>query len=426
MATTVEAPDARPKRAKTTLPEGMRKRGKVYYAWFRFRGKSVCKRLSAQLSVAKTMLNDLKGRLERGEWGILDNDCPWAEVKEQYVDHAKQTLRDVEQALTTVKRFERFRAVTNVKQIDHKYVVAYREWRLQQRIGKPPKKGEKDARPFVNPRTVNREVGALSTILNKAVAWGLIGSNPIAKAKPLRNDNPAKQRRPLTVEEVEALFAASPQHLHPVWRFFMVTGMRRNEVVELRFSDVDFERRVVMVSAERAKNHKAREIPLDDATYATLADLREQAKHRKPVPGKTRKATEQQAASFSRDHVFVTTANTPWRNNLLTRFYVCCGKAGIEDAKRRGPIDLHSLRVTFTTLSIEHGASPKAIQDILGHSTLGLTMSVYAKATERAKRAAISALPFATVSAPKHVLQLVKQDETATVDKACTKVVAAT
>jgi len=60
--------------------------------------------------------------------------------------------------------------------------------------------------------------------------------------------------------------------------------------------------------------------------------------------------------------------------------------------------------VTPWRLALENGASPKAVQAILGHSTLGLTMTVYAKATERAKRDAISALPFAKASVPEHVV----------------------
>ena len=91
-------------------------------------------------------------------------------------------------------------------------------------------------------------------------------------------------------------------------------------------------------------------------------------------------------------------------NNLLRKFYGTCKRAGIADGKRNGSVDLHSLRVTFTTLSLEGGASPKAVQTILGHATLDMTMRVYAKATDRSMRDAINALPFATATAPDHVL----------------------
>jgi integrase len=133
---------------------------------------------------------------------------------------------------------------------------------------------------------------------------------------------------------------------------------------------------------------------------ATIRALKDAAQDRQPIPGKTPEGR------LSRDHVFVTGANTPWRNNLLRAFYTYCKRAGIEDARQNGAVDIHSLRVTFTTPSLEHGAPPKAVQAILGHSTLALTMGVYAKATEKSKREAVSALPFATASAPKHVLAI--------------------
>jgi hypothetical protein len=62
-------------------------------------------------------------------------------------------------------------------------------------------------------------------------------------------------------------------------------------------------------------------------------------------------------------------------------------------------------------LSLEGGASPKAVQTILGHATLDMTMRVYAKATDRSMRDAINALPFATATAPSHVLSLADTDE---------------
>ena len=235
-------------------------------------------------------------------------------------------------------------------------------------------------------------------MLNKGVAWRRIGSNPLTDLKPLRHDAVRKDRRALTTDEVEAIFAATPAHLRPVLRMFMCTAIRRGELVNLRFDDIDFERQSVTVTAASAKNHKAREIPLDDAMLAMLVELREQAKDRQPVRGTTTSQTSRQAAQFSRDHVFVTKVNTPLRNNLLQRFYAICKRAGIEDAQPGGSIDLHSLRVTCATLMLQHGANPKDVQAILGHSTLALTMKVYARATERGKRSAISALPYATTT----------------------------
>lgn len=206
----------------------------------------------------------------------------------------------------------------------------------------------------MTPRTVNKEVASILAKLNKGAAWGRVGSNPISRVKPLRHDSPTKERRELTA--AEALVKASPDYLRPVWRMFLTTGVRRDELTALTFNDVDLERRTVTVRAETSKNHKAREIPLDDETFETIDKLHAQAKDRRPVPGATRALTERPAARFSRDHVFVTTACMPWGHNLLRTFYACCGRAGIQGAHRGGSIDL--LRSAFRSRRWDLTAAP--------------------------------------------------------------------
>jgi integrase len=96
-------------------------------------------------------------------------------------------------------------------------------------------------------------------------------------------------------------------------------GIRRGELVDLRWTDIDFDSRCLIVRPAIAKSRKAREVPLGDAVYAMLVELREAARDRRKIEGLTPKLTAQQAAQFSREHVFVTKANTPLKNNLLTR-----------------------------------------------------------------------------------------------------------
>lgn len=377
------------------LPPGMTKRGTVYFSAFRAGGRLVRKRLSTDLSAAKEMLNDLKARADRADFGLLDNDLPLAEIRKSYTRHCEQSLRP-----RTAKRYASNIAnvlsritARKVSQLSVEVVMEFRRDRLIGEAG-------------VSPRTVNMDVGAVSTMLNWAVDHRLIGSNPLASLKPLPADNPTKERRSLTIEEVDRLFVNSPEHLRPVWRMFMTTGMRLGELAGMRFADVDFDRGTVTVRAATAKNHRSREIPLDDEMLATIRRLRAEAPLRQPGRGNTEKITERIAERFSREHVFVTKAGTPWHGRLLDRFYAICKRAQIDGAEFGGNVDIHSLRVSFATLTLEHGANPKDVQAILGHSTLAMTMSVYTKATERGKRAAVSALPFAKVSAPSGIVAL--------------------
>jgi integrase len=383
------------------LPPGLWKRGRVYHARFRAGGMEIRKRLSTDFKAACELLNELRARADKADFGLLDNDYAWQSLKTEFLKWARQSLRPrvAEEYERDLKKFADYVNVRTVRQIDTQLIIGFRDWRMSQGTGADGK----PTRP-VTARTINRQVGTIHNMLARGVEWSRIAFNPLANLEPLRHDAWAKERRALTSYELMTILDASPVYLRSVWRMFMCTGIRKNELVSMKFADVDFGRRTVTVRAGTAKSHKAREIPLDDETLAMLAELKKQASRRQHVEGLTQASTAQQRANFTREHVFVSRANTPLRNNLLARFYAVCKRAGIEDAVPGGSVDIHSLRVSFTTLSLENGANPRAVQAILGHTTLGMTMGVYARATEHSKREAISALPFAVASPPKHLI----------------------
>ena len=134
-------------------------------------------------------------------------------------------------------------------------VVAFREARLAE---------------DKSPRTINLEVMALGSMLN----WGvkpakLIGENPVKDLKPLPHDHP-KEGRALTEDEVDRLLAFSQPGWQDIWYCFLVTGMRKEELAQLRFSDIDWEARELIVRRGVAKNHNARRLPIDDELWAIL------------------------------------------------------------------------------------------------------------------------------------------------------------
>ncbi len=359
------------------LPPGMWLRGRVYYARFRAHGRLVRQRLSTDFETAGQLLNELRVRADRESLSLVDNDYSWQSLKSKFLSWARQTVRGWREYETDLRWFERYKAIDRVSELDEPVIVGFRQWRLGQ---------------GVTPRTVNRHVATLRSMLNLGAQWGCIASNPIAGIKSLPHDELTKERRSLTVSEIRAVFAASPAHLRPVWQMFIETGIRKAELVQMRFRDVDFARGSVTVRRSSAKNHKSREIPLNQALLDIIAELQQQAEFRQPVTGTTPAQTRRQLARFSREHVFVTLANTPLRNNLLDRFYRVCRKAGIDGAEPGGSVDIHSLRVSFATLALEGGARPRAVQAILGHSTLAMTMSIYARATDHSKREAVACL----------------------------------
>lgn len=385
---------------ESELPEGMVKRGATYWADFRSGGRRFRKSLSKNLKTARQLLIEMRARTERADYGLLDNDFAVEDLRKQYLQHARQTLKP-----GTVQRYEySFDAILpampkRVSQITMAAVLAYRQKRLND---------------GVTPRTVNMDVQALGTMLRWAVSPArLIGSNPLAGLKPLRHDRP-KEGRPLERDEVKRLLDKSPPQWRDVWYAFLVTGMRKNELASLKFSDIDWEAREIVISRGVAKNHHARRIPIEAGLWDILVKAEAERELRRPGSGRRPEITAVVQRKFTREHVFVTTQNTPLTHGsgLWYAFMRCCKLADIQtrsvdpEGREIDHLDVHSFRRTFATNLIENGADPKTVQELLGHRTLAMTMNLYAKIRSGTKRQAVGCLSYGSGSSgPDHVVQ---------------------
>ena len=379
---------------KRKLPDGMETRpGRDgYYANFQVGGRRVRKLLGTDYDAACHILAELKAKAYKQDFNIIENDQSLAELRKLWLGHCRQRLKP-----STVERYEQCLdhilpnlGVQKVSQVTVPAIVTYRQHRLLEEA---------------SPRTVNAEVQALGCMLNWAVDPAkLIGSNPISALGPLPHDNP-KEARPLSPEEMTKLFKASPLHWQDVWYAYGVTGMRASELIRLEYSSefLDWDNREIIIPKWLAKNRQARRIPMDDRLYEILRRREKEREQRAPGRGRTWNDTQKVIGKFTRDRIFVTTANTPLqRTNLYRTFIRCCRKAGIEvrtcDGEGRvlSHVDLHSLRRTFITEAISNGGDPATVQQLAGHKTLKITMNVYHKSSRQTKRLAISKLPYGT------------------------------
>ena len=72
----------------------MWQRGNTYYARFRAGGRNVPERLSSDHKAAVTMLNDLRARSDRADFGLVDNDYAWEELRAEFLKWKQQTSRN--------------------------------------------------------------------------------------------------------------------------------------------------------------------------------------------------------------------------------------------------------------------------------------------------------------------------------------------
>ncbi len=192
--------------------------------------------------------------------------------------------------------------------------------------------------------TVNREMSVLRHIFNKAVEWEMMENNPFRKGSRLMFKENNHRLRFLSDVEIKALLDACSHHLRPIVEVAILTGMRREELLGLKWEQI----RHGFIYLTETKSNKARQIPINDRLAQVLKELR----------------LKNQLKS-----VFVFCDNQGRRFHEVKRsFASACRRAGIEAFR------FHDLRHTFASHLVMAGVSLKAVQELLGHADLKMTM----------------------------------------------------
>lgn len=205
----------------------------------------------------------------------------------------------------------------------------------------------------ISPVTVNIELRTLRSAFSTAVRWELISSNPFKKVSFA--SCPELPPRFFSHADFQKLISAVEEPwLKDLVLFATMTGMRRGELVNLRWDDVDLERRLVSIHSRpdfKTKMGKRRTIPLSDAAYQVL------------IKRRTLEAG---------DFVF-TIGGTPISPSWVTHRF----KHYVRRAKLPGALRFHHLRHTFASWLVQADTPIFAVQKLLGHSDIKVTQ-VYA------------------------------------------------
>lgn len=231
--------------------------------------------------------------------------------------------------------------------------------RLKRARQKRLEKSDEPPKPR-KPATVNRELCVLSKIFSLAVDAELLDDNPCRRVKKLRTAN--QRVRYLSNAEEEALFKAlkGQDWVKNIIVMAINTGMRRGEIFDLKWFDVDFNRRIVHI--RQSKSGRPRTIPLNATTQTLLEGLPKTSEYVFPSP-KTERRLNDVGRQFER----------AVKNAKLVDFH------------------FHDLRHTAATRMADAGADPFTLAAILGHSDIRMTAR-YTHATDEAKRRAVDKL----------------------------------
>jgi integrase len=228
--------------------------------------------------------------------------------------------------------------------------------------------------------TVNRDITGLKSVLAKAVAWDILPSHPLAKLKPIKLDTKGRVRYLTDVEEARLRTAlalrdermktargranawrrarrhaelpsfkeqAYGDHLTSMVLLTLNTGLRRGELFNLRWEDVNGQAKVLTVHGATAKSGQTRHLPLNREALTVLDTWRQQSQGDGYVfPGKGGRRLDNTRKAWKR---------------LLQ-------EAGITG------FTWHDLRHSFASKLVMAGVSLAVLRELLGHADLTMTL----------------------------------------------------
>lgn len=207
-------------------------------------------------------------------------------------------------------------------------------------------------------QTVKHIYAMIKRVLNQAVKWGYLGVNPIQNVTPPKVHK--KEVKTFTREET-AVFLAGVQgtrYTH-IYTLAITTGMRQGELLGIRWQDVDFESRRISIN-QAVATIQGKNYISTPKTGKRVIKLSQMAVDSFPAP------------RMKSGLVLCTRNGNPvLARNLLRHFKKTCVNLKLPNLR------FHDLRHTAATLLLSANVHPKIVQEMLGHSTIALTLDTY-------------------------------------------------
>ncbi len=211
------------------------------------------------------------------------------------------------------------------------------------------------------PRTIKQHIRILHPILQMAVLDDIISKNPtIGVSTP----QPGKvERHALNPAECVALIAAAPAEYQPLIKIALATGMRYQEIQDLKIKDLDLLRKTLTIRQSKT-DAGLRTIKLSDYEVGVIAE-------HLSSNGRTGANESEPLFTSPEGH------EIHYRNFIQRVFKKAAIKAELPN------ITFHDLRRTHATILIASGANQQVVQERLGHKSISTTLALYAQGTEQ-------------------------------------------
>lgn len=210
----------------------------------------------------------------------------------------------------------------------------------------------------ISPATLARDRTRLMALLNHAVHRGTLTENPLRRWKrPQFSDEHRirwlNQYDPGELERFYGALSLETQEVRTICLMALNTGMRRNEILSLKWCDIDFKARSITIRSEVAKSWKSRTVWMNDDVLILVDDWRKQVDH----------------APMSWVFPTVKKDGTPGR-------VVAIQSQWSRVVKNARLIDFrfHDLRHTCASKMVQSGVPLAVVKEVLGHSDMSVTL----------------------------------------------------
>ena len=254
--------------------------------------------------------------------------------------------------------------------------------RIQKLLNEKLVTGRIDGKGGLAPRSVRYIYQAINGCLNQAVKERIIPYNPAEYCELPRQEY--KEIKVFSQEQLKKFLQVAKEKSPHYAAFYLdiATGLRRGELLGLKWDDIDFEKRSISVTRQLVRSKKdglifkslktkksKRTITVDNTIITVL-------KVHKTKQNKTKLALGELFQDSNL--LFCTDFGTPLEpRNFYRHFCLLLEKATLPH------IRLHDLRHLYTTIALESGVDLKTVSSILGHSSIKLTGDIYAHITDK-------------------------------------------
>lgn len=340
----------------------LRKKGSKYFIDYRANGRRIRKAVGSSKKIAELALKDFEVKIARKELGFEAKDQALARLLDEFKVYCGTNLAPSTQTRykAIVDNFQRFLSaiyysLTKLSQFHPKVFEDFKGFRKQE---------------GAEHRTINAEMIVIRMMFRLAIQWGYLKDNPTDGVSKLRVATTVAPKF-LTEEQCKQLLEASDDFLRPIFFTFLNTGMRKGELENLEWGEVDFDRKKIKIRVKDdwAPKSNEREIPINEGLLAVLLEQQRKAKKSRYVfPDEKGKRI--------------------YKNRLLCRFKTLAKRLKFGEADT-----IHSLRHTFASHLVMKGVDLATIKNLMGHSDIDTTM-IYSHLTEKHVDEAVDRLSF--------------------------------